>query len=166
MACFAGPIVALLYGDEFDGRRDAARRCSAPTIALYGLQSFSATLLIARDAPGVLGRVAGGVAVQNIACNAIAIPLWGADGAAGVALSSSVLMAGWRCRSRAGSAGGLGSSARSLAPLMRGRPCSSAVARAPPLPAIPAGALALHRLRGRVAGDRAAACTARTCRRT
>ena len=31
--------------------------------------------------------------VQNIACNLVAIPLWGADGAAGVALSSSVLMA-------------------------------------------------------------------------
>ena len=31
--------------------------------------------------------------IQNIACNLVAIPLWGADGAAGVALSSSVLMA-------------------------------------------------------------------------
>lgn len=92
-ACFSAPIVELLYGDEF---ADSALPLAllAPTIALYGFQSFSGTLLIGRDSPGVLVRIAGVVAFQNIACNAVAIPLWGADGAAGVALISSVLMAG------------------------------------------------------------------------
>ena len=93
LACFAGPIVELLYGDAF---ADAALPLAllGCTVALYGLQSFSATLLIGRDSPGVLIRIAGAVAIQNIVCNLVAIPLWGADGAAGVALSSSVLMAG------------------------------------------------------------------------
>src|SRR4051794_34325490 len=104
VACFAGPIIALLYGNEFDGAATPLALL-APTMLLYGLQSFSGTLLIARDAPGVLVRVAGGVAFQNIACNTVAIPLWGADGAAGVALSSSLLMAGltmWFASRRAG----------------------------------------------------------------
>jgi O-antigen/teichoic acid export membrane protein len=92
LACFAGPIIDLLYGADF---ADAAVPLAflGSTVALYGLQSFSGTLLIGRDSPGVLVRIAGFVAVQNIVCNLIAIPLWGAAGAAAVALSSSVLMA-------------------------------------------------------------------------
>jgi O-antigen/teichoic acid export membrane protein len=91
LACFARPIVDLLYGDEFAGAALPLALLGC-TVALYGLQSFSGTLLIGRDSPGVLVRIAGAVVIQNIACNLVAIPLWGADGAAGVALSSSVLM--------------------------------------------------------------------------
>ena len=92
LACFAGPIVDLLYGDEFAGAALPLALLGC-TVALYGLQSFSGTVLIGRDSPGILVRIAGAVVIQNIACNLVAIPLWGADGAAGVALSSSVLMA-------------------------------------------------------------------------
>jgi O-antigen/teichoic acid export membrane protein len=92
VACFAGPITDRLYGAEFAGAAVPLALLGC-TVALYGLQSFSATLLIGRDDPGALVRIAGVVATQNILCNLVAIPLWGADGAAGVALSSSVLMA-------------------------------------------------------------------------
>lgn len=92
LACFAGPIVDLLYGDEFAGAA-LPLALLGWTVALYGLQSFSGMVLIGRDSPGILVRIAGAVLIQNIACNLVAIPLWGADGAAGVALSSSVLMA-------------------------------------------------------------------------
>jgi O-antigen/teichoic acid export membrane protein len=104
LACFAGPIVELLYGDEFAGAATPLTLLGL-TVVLYGLQTLSSTLLIARDAPATVGKLAGIVALQNITCNAVAIPLWGADGAAAVALSSSALMAGltiWRAGTRAG----------------------------------------------------------------
>lgn len=139
--CFASPIVALLYGAEFE---DAVLPLAllGPTIALYGLQTLSATLLIARDSPGVFGRVAGAVAVQNIVCNAVAIPLWGANGAAGVALSSGVLMVVLAVPQAAKRAGGL-QPVRAFAAPVTGAAVLVAVALLVPLPAIPAGLLAL-----------------------
>jgi O-antigen/teichoic acid export membrane protein len=119
VACFSGDIVHLLYGSEFAGAATPLALL-APTMMLYGLQSFSGTLLIARDAPGVLVRVAGLVAVQNIACNAVAIPLWGADGAAVVALSSSVLMASLTILFARRRAGGLAVVRAFGAPLLAG----------------------------------------------
>lgn len=140
-ACFAAPIVGLLYGDGF---ADAALPLTllAPTIALYGLQTFSATLLIARDSPGVFGRIAGVVAVQNIACNAVAIPLWGADGAAAVALSSSALMALLTILFASRRAGGLAPVRAFAGPLVAGA-ALTAVALLVPLAPVFAGALAL-----------------------
>ena len=73
LACFAGPIVDLLYGDEFAGAA-LPLALLGWTVALYGLQSFSGTLLIGRDSPGILVRIAGVVLIQNIACNLVAIP--------------------------------------------------------------------------------------------
>lgn len=141
VTCFAGPIVSLLYGAEFEAAA-LPLALLGPTIALYGLQTLSATLLIARDAPGVFGRVAGAVAVQNIVCNAVAIPLWGADGAAGVALSSGVLMVALAIPQAAKRAGGLQPFRAFTAPVLAGA-VLVAVALLTPLPAIPAGALAL-----------------------
>src|SRR4051794_30784483 len=80
VVCFARQLVAVLYGAEFAGAVTPLRLL-APTIALFGVQTLSATLLIARDAPGRVSRVAAVVAIQNVVCNAVAIPLWGADGA-------------------------------------------------------------------------------------
>lgn len=140
-ACFAVPIVQLLYGDAFDGAA-LPLTLLGPTIALYGLQTLSATLLIARDAPGVFGRVAGAVAVQNIVCNAVAIPLWGADGAAGAALSSAALMVGLAIPQAAKRAGGLDARRAFTAPVLGGA-ALVAVALLTPLPAIPAALLAL-----------------------
>lgn len=141
VTCFAGPIVALLYGAEFE---DAALPLAllGLTIATYGLQTLSATLLIARDAPSVFGRVAAIVTVQNIACNAVAIPLWGADGAAAVALASGVLMVVLAIPQAAKRAGGLQPVRAFTAPVVAGA-ALVLVAVFTPLPAIPAGLLAL-----------------------
>jgi O-antigen/teichoic acid export membrane protein len=141
VACFAAPIIALLYGDEFAGAATPLALL-APTMMLYGLQSLSGTLLIARDAPGVLVRVAGGVAIENIAGNAVAIPLWGADGAAGVALSSSLLMAGLTMWYASGRAGSFSAGRAFVGPALAGA-ALVAVALLVPLPAVFAGACAL-----------------------
>ena len=83
------------------------------------------------------------VFVQNVVCNFVAIPLWGADGAAGVALSSARAddradrVGGEPARRRAGAR-----RARSAAALLAGA-ALVAVALLVPLPAIAAGALAL-----------------------
>lgn len=139
--CFAAPIIDTLYGEEFaDGAVPLA--LLAPTIAFYGLQSLSSTVLIARDAPGVFMRVAGVVAVQNIACNAVAIPLWGADGAAAVALSSSVLLATLSITFAARRAGGL-APVRAFGGVALAGAALAAVALLAPLPALVAAVLAL-----------------------
>ncbi len=140
-ACFAGPIIHLLYGADFE---DATLPLTlvGVTIATYGLQTFSATLLIARDAPGTFGRIAGFVAVTNIAANAVAIPLWGADGAAGVALASGLLMVLLAVPQAAKLAGGLDYRRAFTGPLLAGA-ALVAVALVLPLPAIPVAILAL-----------------------
>jgi O-antigen/teichoic acid export membrane protein len=141
VACFSGAIIALLYGSDFAGAATPLALL-APGIALYGLQSLSGTLLIARDAPGVLVRVAGFVAVQNIACNAVAIPLWGADGAAAVALSSSLLMTVLTIFFARRRVGGLALVRAFVAPLLAGG-ALVAVALVLPFPPVAAGAVAL-----------------------
>lgn len=140
-ACFAAPIIQLLYGDEYDAAALPLTLLGV-TVATYGLQTLSATLLIARDAPGTFGRIAGFVAVTNIAANAVAIPLWGADGAAGVALGSGVLMVVLAIPQAAKHAGGLNYRRAFTGPLLASV-VLVAVALALPLPAIPAGFLAL-----------------------
>ncbi len=134
-------IIITLYGDDY---KEAATplRLLGGTLALYGLQSFSSTLLIARDVPGLLARAAGIVFVQNLICNCIAIPLWGADGAAGVALSSGVLMTILTVSAASKRAGGLSVPRAFLGPLIAGA-VLVAVAVLVPLPAVPAAALAL-----------------------
>jgi O-antigen/teichoic acid export membrane protein len=140
-ACFAPLIITTLYGDEF---KDAATPLAllGGTLALYGLQSFSSTLLIARDVPGLLARAAGITFVQNLICNCIAIPIWGADGAAAVALSSGMLMTVLTVSAASKRAGGLSVTRAFSGPVVAGA-ALVAVALLVPLPAIPAGALAL-----------------------
>ena len=140
-ACFADVIITTLYGDEFKGATTPLRLLGG-TLALYGLQSFSSTLLIARDVPGLLARAAGIVFVQNLICNCIAIPLWGADGAAGVALSSGLLMTILTVSAASKRAGGL-SVPRAFSGAAISGVVLVAVALLVPLPAIPAAALAL-----------------------
>ena len=138
---FAPSIVHLLYGGQFQGAVVPLRILGC-TVAFYGLQSFAGVVLIARDAPRLLLRNVAIVCAQNIVCNAIFIPLYGADGAAAVTLSSSVLLATLAVTQGSRRCHG-------LMPLRSfGGPLLAAVAMAlvgvgVPLPAIPAGALAL-----------------------
>ena len=138
---FAPSIVHLLYGDGFDGAVVPLRILGC-TVAAYGLQSFAGVVLIARDAPRALARNVAIVCVQNIVCNAIVIPLAGADGAAAVTLSSSLLLATlavWQASRRTG---GLWLVRSFTGPLLAAV-AMALVALGVPLPVIPAGAFAL-----------------------
>jgi O-antigen/teichoic acid export membrane protein len=138
---FAPSIIHLLYGEQFDGAVFPLRILGC-TIAAYGLQSFAGVVLIARDAPSALVRNVAIVCAQNLACNAIAIPLAGADGAAVVTLSSSLLLATlavWQASRRTG---GLWL-VRAFAGPAVAAAAMAAVALAAPFPPVAAGALAL-----------------------
>lgn len=80
-AVTAEPVVQLLYGDDFAGAVTPLRILG---IAL-GL-SFVATpltwALIAVDRQAVVARTSIVAAVVNVAANVVAIPMWGASGAA------------------------------------------------------------------------------------
>jgi O-antigen/teichoic acid export membrane protein len=88
---FASAIVHLLYGDAFDGAVLPLQLLGL-TSALYGMQSYASTALIARDSPTTFGKLVGGVVVLNLGANLIVIPKYGADGAAAVSLASSALL--------------------------------------------------------------------------
>lgn len=138
---FAPSIVHLLYGDRFDGAI-VPMRILGCTVAAYGLQSFAGVVLIARDAPRALLRNVAIVCAQNIVCNAIFIPRYGADGAAAVTLSSSLLLATlatWQASRRTG---GLWPVRAFAGPLLAAS-AMALVALLVPLPAIPSGGLAL-----------------------
>ena len=139
--CFAGPIIDLLYGAEFAGSVLPLQLLGL-TVAFYGLQSFSGIVLIARDAPGTMTKVVAFVALQNVVCNAVFIPLAGADGAAAVQLSSHVLLALLAVRAASRRTGGL-QAGRALAGPALAAAALVAVALLVPLPALVSGALAL-----------------------
>jgi O-antigen/teichoic acid export membrane protein len=139
--CFAEPIIDLLYGAEYAGSVLPLQLLGL-TVAFYGLQSFSGIVLIARDAPGTMTKVVAVVAAQNVICNAVFIPLAGADGAAAVQLSSHVLLALLAVRAASRRAGGL-QAGRAFAGPALAAAALLAVALLVPLPALPAGALAL-----------------------
>ncbi len=141
LVCFAPSIVHVLYGDGYAGAAQPLRLLGG-TVALYGVQSFSATVLIARDSAGTIARVAGFVAIQNILCNLFAIPLWGASGAAGVALLSSFLLAVLNIRNASRRTSGLNAVRAFSGPILAGA-AMAAVAVALPIPAIPAGIIAV-----------------------
>jgi O-antigen/teichoic acid export membrane protein len=138
---FAPSIVHLLYGDQFAGAVVPLRILGC-TVAFYGLQSFAGTVLIARDAPRALLRNVAIVCTQNVVCNAIFIPLAGANGAAAVTLSSSVLLATLAVTQGSRRCGGLMALRSFLGPLLAAV-SMALVGLAVPLPAIPAGAIAL-----------------------
>ena len=88
---FAEGLIDLLYGEAYEAAVVPLRLLGL-TGALYGMQSFASTTLVARDSPGSFARLVGLVVVLNIAGNVIAIPRYGADGAAAVALVSGAIL--------------------------------------------------------------------------
>ena len=154
-ACFAGPIVAPALRRRVRRTRRCRSRCSGRTIALYGLQTLSATLLIARDSPGRPRPHRGRGRDPEHRLQPVAIPLWGADGAAGVALSSVGADGGADdLGRRPAHAAGSRRSGRSAAPLLAGA-ALVAVALLAPLPTLPAAIARAARLRRRAGRDRA-----------
>lgn len=139
--CFAAPIVHLLYGHDYDGAITPLRLLGLAVVP-YGLNAFSATVLIARNDAAALARIVGFVCVQNLLCNAVAIPLAGVDGAAAVATSSSVLLAVLAVRRAAQRTGGLQVGRAFAAPALAAA-AMVAVAVLAPLPPVPAAALSL-----------------------
>ncbi len=89
---YAGPIVHLLYGPAFEKSVLPLQILSMMTL-LYGLNSFAAASLIARDRPGAFVRPLAPIIVLNIGLNFVLIPAYGANGAAADALLSSTLLA-------------------------------------------------------------------------
>jgi O-antigen/teichoic acid export membrane protein len=141
LSCFAPAIMRLVYGDAYSG---GARPLTflGLAVAFTGVQYLSATVLIARDAAGAVARSAAIAATQNILCNVVAIRLWGAAGAAGVALSSSMLLAVLNLRQATLRTGEFAAARAFGAPLLAGV-AMAAVALALPVPAIPAAAVSL-----------------------
>lgn len=101
LAVLAEPIVDLLYGPEY-AASVTPLQLLAVVIAVYGINQLTGVSLISRYRPGAFRTALLVVIAQNIACNAMLIPLFGADGAALTAASSAVLLtvlsigAGWR----------------------------------------------------------------------
>jgi O-antigen/teichoic acid export membrane protein len=88
---FAPGIVHLLYGHAFDAAVLPLQLLGL-TSALYGMQSYASTSLIARDAPTTFGKLVAVVVVLNLGANLVVIPKYGADGAAAVSLASGLLL--------------------------------------------------------------------------
>ena len=88
---FAGGLIHLLYGNAFDPAVLPLQLLGL-TSALYGMQSFASTTLIARDSPKTFGKLVAVVVVLNLGGNLVVIPKYGADGAAAVSLASAALL--------------------------------------------------------------------------
>jgi O-antigen/teichoic acid export membrane protein len=89
---FAEPLIRLFYGSAFDEAVVPLQVLGLTTL-LYGVNTFTATSIIARDRPGAYALLIAPVIAQNIAFNYLLIPRYGADGAAFSAMSSSFLLA-------------------------------------------------------------------------
>ena len=92
LVLFAEPIVDLLYGDGYAAAVLPLQLLGATTV-LFGVQKFASIAFIARGNPGMFARVVALVVVVNVSVNVVVIPRYGADGAAGAALLSSVVLA-------------------------------------------------------------------------
>jgi O-antigen/teichoic acid export membrane protein len=88
---FAGALIGLLYGDDFEPAVLPLQLLGL-TSALYGMQSFASTTLIARDSPTTFAKLVGLVVLLNLGGNLVFIPKYGADGAAAVSLASAAVL--------------------------------------------------------------------------
>jgi len=90
---YAGPLIDLIYGQQYD---DAVvpLQILGPMTVLYGMNVYAVIVLISRDRPGEFSRPAAVILLQNVVFNLILIPRYGAEGAAFNAVLSGVLLAG------------------------------------------------------------------------
>lgn len=137
----AEPLIELFYGPGYEGAITSLRFL-AITSVLYGLNYFSAMVLVSRRRPTAFIRTALVVIVQNIAFNLVLIPRYGADGAAFNAALSGLLLAGASIYQVRRTAGRL-SLARVLAgPLLAGG-AAAGVVLAAQLPLVASSAIGL-----------------------
>lgn len=80
-AVLSGPLVLLLYGNEFRESGDALLLL-APTIALVPFGTIASYLLVSQERQSVLIAISAGGVAANIALNLILIPWLSLDGAA------------------------------------------------------------------------------------
>src|SRR3954453_11028636 len=135
LVLFARPLISLLYGAGYAGAVGPLQLLGLGC-ALYGVHTFASTAFIAADAPATFARLVAAVVAGNLAINLVAIPRYGADGAAGTALLSgaALAVAGVALVRRRG--GPLRLSRVLLGPLA-GAAAMTAVALALPLPFVP-----------------------------
>jgi O-antigen/teichoic acid export membrane protein len=84
----AGPLAALLFGEDFRGS-SAALELLAPTVVLMGVVSLSTTLLAIRVGARLLLWITGGIVALNVGLTIALVESMGARGAA-LAMSISV----------------------------------------------------------------------------
>jgi O-antigen/teichoic acid export membrane protein len=100
LVLFAGPIVELLYGSEFERSVVPLQILGLMTL-LYGINAYASVSLVARYRPGAYGRLLVPVIALNVGLNLVLIPAEGASGAAAAALASGALLAAlalWQAR--------------------------------------------------------------------
>jgi O-antigen/teichoic acid export membrane protein len=91
-ALFAGPVVDLLYGAQYEEAVSAVRLLGGAA-ALYGIAFLSASTLIAQRRQAVLPWATGAVLVVNVTLNLVLIPPLSYDGAALATSISQLLIA-------------------------------------------------------------------------
>ena len=89
---FAGPLIELLYGEQFAEAVLPLQLLGAMTV-LFGINHLASTILISRYRPRDFTLIAAVVTVENVALNVILIPKYGADATAFNAALSGVLLA-------------------------------------------------------------------------
>ena len=100
LTLFAGPVIDLLYGSEFERSVVPLRILGLMTL-LYGINAYASVSLVARYRPLAYGRLLVPVIALNVVLNLILIPAEGANGAAAAALASGTLLAAlslWQAR--------------------------------------------------------------------
>lgn len=106
LSLFAGPLIDLLYGSEFE-RSVAPLQILGLMTLLYGINAYASVSLVARYRPLAYGRLLVPVIALNVVLNLILIPAEGANGAAAAALASGTLLAAlalWQARAVLGPA--------------------------------------------------------------
>ncbi len=93
LLAFAGPVTALLYGDQYAVGADATRLL-AVSECLSFFVSLSLTCLIAAGSHGRYPLVMLGGLVVNVGLNLVAIPRWSYLGAAGATLVTELVVLG------------------------------------------------------------------------
>lgn len=78
---FGGPILDLLYGDEYRAAEPALQWLGGAAV-LYGVTYLSASVLIAQNRQRELAWAVAGIMAFNIALNLVLIPRWSMTGAA------------------------------------------------------------------------------------
>lgn len=93
LAGAAPPLLRLLYGEAFDSATTPLRLLAAALFLSFPVTPI-AWALVAVDGQRLLARVSVGAAVFNVALNLLAIPRYGASGAAATTVLTELIVLG------------------------------------------------------------------------